>query len=521
MGEGWGEGIVRNMFAVVYVPQFSLQAALRHEPELWKRPVALVDPASRTPVVCEGTGPARAAGVSDGLTATQAMARCGSVLIRPRSARQESAATTAILQSAYAFSPHLEATALGVCTLDLRGIAAVSGKDHAGLEQWARKLQAALAGVQLAASIGLGPSPNTALHAARWGKGIEIVEEPAPFIAALPAAALEPSPDVAVLLERWGIRTVGELLALGQEALTARLGLEAWALFAAASCTRVRPLHLVHPTERFEESFEFEPEIETIEPLLFLLRRFVDQLSQRLQPRGFAAETLVLTLRLGSGGKLAARLRLPEPTREPDVLFRTLHTYLETVRTESPVKAVDLRVLPTEDEQKQLGLFETVLADRRQFQETLARLVAVLGPNRVGTPAMENSHRPDAFHLQPPDFENAPVPAETRRQSPVHTTPIRRFRPAIKADVECEAVQEASSLPATRPKTVGRMRPVSIRCSVARGKLKITVGPWRASGNWWEPAAWEREEWDASTSDGQVLRLVRQPEGWFVEGVVD
>jgi protein ImuB len=217
----------------------------------------------------------------------------------------------------------LEATAPGVCTLDLHGITAVSGKDRAGLEQWATKLQAALAGVQLAASIGLGPSPNTAQHAARWGKGIEIVEDPAPFIAALPVAALEPSSDVAVLLERWGIRTVGELLALGQEALTARLGLEAWALFAAASCTVVRPLHLVHPTERFEESFEFEPEVETIEPLLFLLRRFVDQLSQRLGPRGFVAATLVLTLRLAVGDKLAARLRLPEPTREPDVLFRT------------------------------------------------------------------------------------------------------------------------------------------------------------------------------------------------------
>ncbi len=517
------------MYAVVYVPQFSLQAALRHEPELWKVPVALVDPASRIPVVCEATAPARAAGVSDGCTAPQAMARCGSVLIRTRSARQESAATHAILQCAYAFSPHLEATAPGVCTLDLRGLAAVSGKDRAGLEEWARKLQAALAGVQLAASVGLGPTPNTAQHAARWGKGIELVEDPAPFIAGLPVAALEPSPDVAVLLERWGVRTTGELLALGQEALTARLGLEAWALFAAASCTTARPLHLVHPTERFEESFEFEPEVETLEPLLFLLRRFVDQLSQRLQPRGFAAETLVLTLRLAAGDKLAVRLRLPEPTREPEVLFRTLHTYLETVRTESPVKAVDLTVLPTQDEQKQLGLFETVLADRRQFQETLARLAAVLGPNRVGTPAMENTHRPDAFQLQPPDFENAPVPAEARRPSPVHTTPIRRFRPAIQAEVECETVQESSALPdpaaltptAASPARMSRSRPVSIRCSVARGRLKITVGPWRASGNWWDPAAWEREEWDASTSDGTMFRLVRQPEGWFVEGVID
>src|SRR4051794_35016651 len=108
------------MFAVVHLPQFSLQAVLRHEPELWSKPVALVDPSVRTPLVCEMTEPAGQAGVTPGLTATQAMARCGQVLLRPRSLRQEAAATNALLQCAYAFSPHLENTAPGVCTLDLR-----------------------------------------------------------------------------------------------------------------------------------------------------------------------------------------------------------------------------------------------------------------------------------------------------------------------------------------------------------------------------------------------------------------
>src|SRR5437868_4965952 len=99
------------MFAVIWVPQFSLQAVLRHEPELWSKPVALVDPSAKTAAVCEMTEPARAAGIAPGLNPTQAMARCGKVLIRPRSARQENAATNAILQCAYGFSPHLEPTA--------------------------------------------------------------------------------------------------------------------------------------------------------------------------------------------------------------------------------------------------------------------------------------------------------------------------------------------------------------------------------------------------------------------------
>jgi protein ImuB len=512
-------------YAVIYIPQFSLQAVLRHETELWSKPVVVVDPSPRTPLIFEMTEPARAAGITEGLSPTQAMARCAGVLIRQRSLAQEEAAQSALLQCAYAFSPHLEMTAPGVCTLDLHNLAALAGADRAVIEAWGRKVQEALARINLSVAVGVGATPNVARHAARWGCGLEIVEAPDAFMATLPVAALEPSSDVGMLLQRWGIRTVGELLALGHESLSARLGLEALALYAAASSQTVRPLNLVCPAEQFEESFEFNPEVETLDPLLFLLRRFVDQLSQRLEPRGFAAAELLLKLGLESGQNNVSRLRLPQPTRQPNVLFRTLHTYLDSLRTDSAIRAVTLTVVPTRNQEKQLGLFETILPDPHQFQETLARLSAVLGPDRVGTPELENSHRPDAFHLTAPDFENAPLPEE--EELPIRVLPLRRFRPSIPAQVECEpegASPKAGSdarVSGQAERRVGR-RPISVCCSVVNGKLKIVVGPWRSSGQWWEPDMdWEREEWDAATSDGQVIRLVHQPDGWFVEGVVD
>src|SRR6185503_6292961 len=111
------------MFAVLYLPQFALQAALRHESELWAQPVALVDPALSTPRVCDATPPARALGVTEGLTPTQALARCRDVLIRHRSPAQEAAGTDAVLQCAYSFSPSIENTSPGTVTLDLLGLA--------------------------------------------------------------------------------------------------------------------------------------------------------------------------------------------------------------------------------------------------------------------------------------------------------------------------------------------------------------------------------------------------------------
>src|SRR6185436_18245497 len=319
------------MFAVVFIPQFAFQAALRHEPELWTKPIALVDPARTVPIVCDRTEPAHVAGVAAGLTPTQALARCGALTFRHRSIAHEAAATEALLQCAYSFSPHIEVTDAGLCTLDLRGLTILSGGDPAKMAAWAGRLRLALGNINLRARIGLGATPNVARHAALWSKEIEIVSDPVSFVANLPIAALAPSSDVLLILQKWGIRTVGEFLALGQDALADRLGLEALALFATASTTAVRPLNFVRPSEHFVESFEFENVVETVEPLLFILRRFVDQLCQRLEFTGLVAEAQLLRIQLESGEVMERRLRLPQPTRQPEVLFRLLHTHLETL----------------------------------------------------------------------------------------------------------------------------------------------------------------------------------------------
>lgn len=489
------------MFAVIHLAQFPLQAALRHEPELWTCAVALVDPARSTPVVCDATLPAREAGIVEGLTPTQALARCGAVLVRHRVPAQENAANAAVLQCAYGFSPHIETTAPGLTTLDLRGLSRLGGGEPSRLLAWAGELRTALAGQGLRASIGLAATPTVARHAARWSEGLQLVTDPKPFLDTLPVAALEPSSDVAEILRKWGVKKVGELLALGQAALADRLGLEALALFAAASVDSIRPLRHVQPVETYAEAFDFVEPVETTEPLLFLLRRFVDQLAPRLGIAGLVAELLVLRLRLDSGVQVERRLRVPQPTRSADILHRMLVTHLESLRTDSPIAGVTLTLDTTQPTQKQFGLFEAALKDPLQFQETLARLSALLGAERVGTPVREASHRPDAFRLVPPDFENAPVVNGPR--PPMQAPAMRRLRPVVPAHVE------------------GAEQPLAIRCAVANGRLKLVIGPWRASGKWWEPGAWQREEWDATTANGKTLRLVRQPGGWTVEGVLD
>src|SRR4030095_69186 len=102
------------MFAAIVLPDFALQAALRHTPELRERPVVLLaEKAARSPVL-QATATARATGVVPGFSASQARARCPEVRIKLRSPEAERAADAVLLEAAFTAAPFVENTAPGI-----------------------------------------------------------------------------------------------------------------------------------------------------------------------------------------------------------------------------------------------------------------------------------------------------------------------------------------------------------------------------------------------------------------------
>src|SRR5438128_7408009 len=217
--------------------------------------------------------------------------------------------------------------------------------------------------------------------------------------------------QIITILHKWGIHTLGQLAALDKEQLAARLGPEAIRMWERANGQSNRTLELVRPQESFEESFEFEHEIETAEPLLFMLRRCLEQLALRLGATYLVAKELTLRITFANppqDGSAAADkqryercFKIPQPTNDVDLLFRMLHTHLENFKSEHPIIAVALSAQPIRPVSQQFGLFETALRNPSQLFETLARLTALLGTDRVGTPVLEETHRPDAFRMEP------------------------------------------------------------------------------------------------------------------------
>src|SRR6201988_7091 len=100
--------------------------------------------------------------------------------------------------------------------------------------------------------------------------------------------------EIFVILHKWGIHTLGQLAALDKEQLGARLGPEAIRMWERANGRSNRVLKLVRPPGSLEEIFEFEHEIGTTEPLLFMLSRFLEQLTLRLSAIYLVAKELTL-----------------------------------------------------------------------------------------------------------------------------------------------------------------------------------------------------------------------------------
>jgi protein ImuB len=306
------------------------------------------------------------------------------------------------------------------------------------------------------------------------------------------------------ILHKWGIHTVGHFGRLNKTDVAARLGPEAIGMWERARGKSRRVLNLVTPPESFEESFEFDHEIETIEPLLFILRRFLGQIASRLDAIYLVAGELTLRLTFSNRRYYERLFKIPQPTSEIELLYRMLHTHLENFQSEHPITAVSITAAPARPAAQQFGLFEAALRNPAQLSETMARLVALLGQDRVGTPVVEETHRPDAFHVVPFQWQVGAVDPN-RREFDVATQPtLRRFRPPPPAAVLLDLDL-----------------PVHLRGHELNGETTATAGPYHASGNWWDEQAWTRREWDLQLSSGAIVRAHEQQNRWQLDGVYD
>jgi protein ImuB len=504
------------------VQDLPLAAALRASPELAGVPLAVVsDSGPRAEVVAASPEAARL-GVRRLASAAHARAACAQLCVRVASPALERAAREALLDAALGLAPRaalapratgayageaaVYADAAGVCALfrSEEGFATALG---AQAQKLGLPAVAAVAGSR-------GVAHLLARSIARLGPGAVRVLPPggeAERLSPLPVDLLDPGDVLAEALTRYGVRTLGELLALPRRALATRLGPGVLPLVALARGEAVEA-QLPEPARgRVVEAIDLDFAIDRLEPLVFVLQGLLSRLVARLEARALAAASLALRFDLEGGGRADRRVGLAAPTSDLRAMLRLASHALEAQPLAAPVVGARVEAEGCPLQRDQLDLFRPAGPAPAVLGRTLAELEALCGPGRVGAPAVADDHRPGAFGLRrfaPARELPAAGLAGARLRSPAQDSlAVRALRPPVRAQV-----------------TRDGGGPAWVRSAVASGRVLHVAGPWRTTGGWW--SAEERfayDYFDVQTSDGTVARLRydHRTRAWEIDALYD
>ena len=175
------------MFATLYLPNFYLQAALRHQPELTGKPVGLIDDQEKKAVMVQLNSLAEQNGVRIGMSPSQGLARCLSLVVKVRSPTQEKILQELLLHFAGTLSPYVEATRPGLATVEFTNPKNVAAKMAAVVCQ--------LTDSEVTAQAGIAPTPDASFLAAHLAKPLLQIEDAREFLAELPIDVLAISAD--------------------------------------------------------------------------------------------------------------------------------------------------------------------------------------------------------------------------------------------------------------------------------------------------------------------------------------
>ena len=336
----------------------------------------------------------------------------------------EGAPPGVLAEVAREFSPRIEVCSRTEIVLDLSGLTRLFGDARTIAEELRRtaadrglRVRVAIAGTRTAARL-----------LVRDRAGLTIVEpgNEAAAVAPLPIALLadlSTNPDSEFsTFRRWGLRTLGELAALPSDDLAARLGQQETDWQRLARGEDVQPLVPAVPEERFEQTLDLEWPIEDLEPLSFVLGRLMESLEAHLEQRDRGAAVLHVRLHLiktdGAARVVHERsLQLPVPIRDARTLRTLALLDLESNPPAAAVERVTVAVDPTPARIVQFSLLTRPLPSPEQISTLMARLYALMGETRCGSPATVDSWEPGAFAMKP--F----MPPDTHTIHSRHDTP--------------------------------------------------------------------------------------------------
>jgi protein ImuB len=368
------------LIVCVLIPRFELAVAAGGRQALAEGPVALAPEPGREQFIGEVSAQAEAHGVKAGIRLGEALARCPTLRLVAPDPAGVADQWDRLLTALEGIGAAVEPGRPGLAWFDARGLKNLYGGTTEGVIAAARRA------LGTPARLGAAPSRFAALAAASKARARRAEIAPAgplaAYLAPLPVDLLKTRPQTAALpdtLERFGIRTLGELAKLPKPALADRFG-TAGPLARELAKGHDTPLRPRSPSERLEERLEL-PESASGPQLERALGLLIDRLLARRERRGRSIRAAVLAAKLVEGGTWRIRVTFREAITDP----RRMRLVLTPRLTELPAPADVLRLRaegfgPPAGDQRSL-IAEAAAVRNARLREAVRQARAAAGPD--------------------------------------------------------------------------------------------------------------------------------------------
>lgn len=442
-------------------------------------PVAITDGAGPRRRLIASNASARELGIAAGADVPSAMMREPNLRLIERSKADERRAMNGIACWAHQFTSEV-CMDLARWTVWIEVGASLRYFD--GLSVLYAKVRDGITRLGYTASFGIAPTLEAAALLAQHPDVMPALNrsELRPRLSPLPLASLDIGAKVIEQLHVTGLRTLEDLLAVPSDALARRFGEELPTYLHRLLGERadVRPRH--RSPSVFRRRFDFMEPIESLEGLLFPLRRALQEFEGYLRGRDTAIQHVMITLRHRGATETVLKLVTSAPQRDAARLFALVREKLE--RIQLPEAVIDLVLFADEFVEPQItqgDFFDDHERRNQNWSALLDKLRARLGADAVRRLGLRDDHRP----------ENAWCIASDPKTSTIENYP-------------------------DRPLWLLEPTPVA--------QLPRLLGtPERIEGGWWDGEDSSRDYYLARTEEGARWWLYREAGTgrWYLQGL--
>jgi protein ImuB len=504
--------------------------------------------ASTTPVavtlanrVVACSAAAREAGVRRGLRRREAQARCPQVHVATADPARDARFFEGVVVAVDDVVPRAEVLRPGLLALPVRGAARYFGTEQAAAERLVDAVAAAGAECQ----VGIADQLPTAVFAARAGEIVEPGQDAA-FLSGLSIRQLAAEPSLsgrgreqlADLLWRMGIRTIGQFAALPRRDVASRFDADAVAAHRFARGEPGRGAQGRELPPELDAVLHCDPPIDRVDAAAFAGRTLAAALHRSLEAAGVGCTRLAIHAVTSGGSELTRVWRCAEPLTEDATADRVrwqLDGWLTSRRLgggsglDGPVTL--LRLEPVEvvsAEALQLPLWGGLgEEDRLRARRALVRVQGLLGQEAVQVPVLSGGRGPaERITLTPLGDELVPRAAVDRPWPGQLPQPA----PAVLADDPVELLDSQGN--PVRVTARGMFTAEPVRLTGARwryrGELSWWAGPWPVDERWWDPGQGDAGQSRSGRSaraqvlvDDTALLLCYRQRRWYLEGVYE